>query len=56
MCPSDRGPRGRSAALAALDALVTERVSVVEDLIDDDVQLALFCLYELHYGGLAGVE
>ena len=44
------------AVVPALHALVTERVSVVEDLIDDDVQLALFCLYELHYGGLAGVD
>ena len=44
------------AGLAALHTLVTERLSVVEDLIDDDVQLALFCLYELHYGGLAGVS
>ena len=44
------------AAVTALHALVAERVSVVEDLIDDDVQLALFCLYELHYGGLADVD
>jgi hypothetical protein len=26
------------------------------EVLDDDVQLALFCLYELHYGGLAGVD
>lgn len=49
-------PGSDPAGLAALDTLVTERLSVVEDLIDDDVQLALFCLYELHYGGLAGVS
>ncbi len=49
-------PGADPAALAALHALVTERVAVVGDLIDDDVQLALFCLYELHYGGLAGVD
>jgi hypothetical protein len=49
-------PGADLAAVTALHALVTERVSVVEDLIDDDVQLALFCLYELHYGGLADVD
>ena len=49
-------PGADPSALASLHALVTERVAVVEDLIDDDVQLALFCLYELHYGGLAGVD
>ena len=31
-------------------------MSLIEDLIDDDVQLTLFCLYELHYGGLDGVD
>ncbi|MEC5189859.1 MULTISPECIES: iron-containing redox enzyme family protein [unclassified Arthrobacter] len=44
------------AGLAALHAVVVRRMSVIEDLIDDDVQLALFCLYELHYGGLDGVD
>ncbi|MGO4193454.1 iron-containing redox enzyme family protein [Arthrobacter sp. YAF17] len=44
------------AGLTALHTLVAERLSLVEDLIDDDVQLTLFCLYELHYGGLDGVD
>ena len=43
-------------ALKALHELVEEQMSTIEDVIDDDVQLSLFCLYELHYGGLAGVE
>jgi hypothetical protein len=44
------------AAGSGLHTLVADRLSVIEDLIDDDVQLALFCLYELHYGGLEGVD
>ena len=44
------------AGLAALRTVIIQRLSVIEDLIDDDVQLALFCLYELHYGGLDGVD
>lgn len=44
------------ADVAALHAHVAGRLSELEDLIDDDVQLALFCLYELHYGGLDGVD
>jgi hypothetical protein len=49
-------PGADPAAVTALHALVAGRVSAIEDAIDDDVQLALFCLYELHYGGLAGVD
>ena len=42
--------------MTALHALAARRVPCVGDIIDDgDVQLALFCLYELHYGGLDGV-
>ena len=49
-------PQAAPPGLAGLHRLVAERMSAVEDLVDDDVQLALFCLYELHYGGLAGVD
>lgn len=48
-------PGADPAALEALDALVAVRLLTIEDVLDDDLQLALFCLYELHYGGLAGV-
>ncbi|MCU1530529.1 MAG: hypothetical protein JWO49_100 [Arthrobacter sp.] len=68
--PDPRGPisAGLFALLAAepgadptaqetLHRLVPVQLSGVEDIIDnDDVQLALFCLYELHYGGLDGVD
>ena len=41
----------------ALDNLITAQPPRTGDIIeDDDVQLALFCLYELHYGGLDGVD
>ncbi|CAI3799235.1 iron-containing redox enzyme family protein [Pseudarthrobacter sp. MM222] len=44
-------------AVTALHALVAGQLPGVGDIIDDDdVQLALFCLYELHYGGLDGVD
>jgi hypothetical protein len=46
------GPDG----LVALHNLAAERLSVIEDPIDDDLQLTMYCLYELHYGGLAGVD
>ena len=42
--------------LTALHGFVARRLSPIDDLIDDDVQVALFCLYELHYGGLDGVD
>jgi len=39
-----------------LVGLVQAAVAASADvLIDDDLQLALFCLYELHYGGIEGV-
>ncbi|PTT65367.1 iron-containing redox enzyme family protein [Arthrobacter sp. HMWF013] len=45
------------AALTGLPALVAARLAEADDVIeDDDIQLALFCLYELHYGGLDGVD
>ncbi|WP_461188169.1 iron-containing redox enzyme family protein [Arthrobacter sp. Z4-13] len=40
-----------------LRRLVTAQLEATTDIIgDDDVQLALFCLYELHYSGLQGVS
>lgn len=41
----------RDLAVAATDALATSD----DVLTDDDLQLALFLMYELHYGGLQGV-
>jgi hypothetical protein len=50
-------PGEDSAAQGALHALTERRLQLVDDIIDDgDAQLALFCLYELHYGGLDGVD
>ena len=49
-------PGGDAAAMGALQELVEAQLSLTDDIIDDgDVQLTLFCLYELHYGGLFGV-
>ena len=46
-----------SAAQGALHRLIEGQLALTDDVIDDgDVQLALFCLYELHYGGLDGVD
>ncbi|MCU1633100.1 MAG: hypothetical protein JWM61_1752 [Micrococcaceae bacterium] len=40
-------------SLARLATLVEEAVAAVPDILyDDDLQLALFCLYELHYSGI----
>lgn len=60
-------PRGRLSAglarrltddLARCDDLVAEATAVGADgiLVDDDVQLALLMLYELHYRGIEGVD
>ncbi|MET1089664.1 MAG: iron-containing redox enzyme family protein [Arthrobacter sp.] len=50
---SDEG----AAAVEELHLLVTPHVAASADIIgDDDVQMALFCLYELHYSGLDGVS
>ena len=41
--------------LAELESLVRAAVSTTPDILhDDDLQLALFCLYELHYSGIDG--
>jgi hypothetical protein len=40
-----------------LTGLINGQLALTEDIIDDgDLQLTLFCLYELHYGGLDGVD
>ena len=49
-------PGADPAAEADLHERVADRMAAIEDLLDDDVQLTLFCLYELHYGGLQGVD
>jgi len=42
-------------SLVQLGSLVAERISGTPDILhDDDLQLALFCLYELHYSGIDG--
>ena len=61
--PTARGPvgaavlrvlRGRSGE--DLEGLLRASLGATEDLLrDEDLQLALFCLYEVHYGGFAGV-
>lgn len=56
--PAARGPvtAGLFAALAG-EASLDPRVPVSADpLADEDLQLALYCCYELHYRGFAGVE
>jgi hypothetical protein len=46
-----------SAAVEDLRLVASSRVPASADIIgDEDVQLALFCLYELHYSGLDGVS
>jgi hypothetical protein len=62
--PTPRGPV-TAALLAALgghdarpllDAAELAMSGDPDVLRDDDLQLALFCLYELHYGGFEGVD
>ena len=47
------GTRAGSDARTAIDAAVAATADIVTD---DDLQLALFTLYELHYGGIEGVD
>ena len=50
-------PEENAAALTDLQGLASAQLAGTADVIeDDDIQLALFCLYELHYGGLDGVD
>ncbi len=63
--PTPRGPvsatlleslSGPVRSLPELEPLA-EGVSAPSSLLEhDDFQLALFCLYELHYGGVDGVD
>lgn len=64
--PQPRGPLSaallrtmthqRLAGLDLVDASATGALARTTDvLVDDDIQLALFLLYELHYGGIEGV-
>lgn len=50
-------PTGDRGALRDLQELIQARLPRIGDILEDgDIQLALFCLYELHYGGLEGVD
>ena len=50
------GPDGAAEDLELLYRLAATQLAETTDIIgDDDLQLALFCLYELHYTGLDGV-
>jgi Iron-containing redox enzyme len=50
-------PVSSTRAQSELHSAVSARLPLTEDVLaDDDVQLALFCLYELHYSGLDGVD
>lgn len=64
--PSPRGPVTEAliarltgpehAPVGELAAAATDGLAATGDLlVDDDLQLALFLMYELHYGGLEGV-
>ncbi|MCW2134895.1 iron-containing redox enzyme family protein [Arthrobacter sp. VKM Ac-2550] len=48
-------PQHHVPALARLGPAM-EAAAGVQLMDDDDLQLALFCLYELHYGGIEGVD
>ena len=52
-----QAPDSAGAELDALHRQVAGRLAQTTDIIgDEDIQLALFCLYELHYSGLDGVS
>ncbi|WP_028279213.1 iron-containing redox enzyme family protein [Arthrobacter sp. H5] len=51
------GPEQRTSGSRELIAAVDEAVAATPDLaFDEDLQLTLFCLFELHYGGIDGVD
>ena len=63
--PSARGPASQAVVDSLLGttpvddlaAVIRNAVSASDDIVyDDDLQLALFCLYELHYGGIRDVD
>ncbi|WP_432245246.1 iron-containing redox enzyme family protein [Arthrobacter sp. G.S.26] len=50
-------PTLTASGLAGLRQEIHARLAAAGDLVvDDDIQLTLFCLYELHYSGLDGVD
>lgn len=64
--PAARGPlssalvsalRGTPGPVPEVRAAAQAAVAASDDVLaDDDVQLALFCMYELHYRGIDGVD
>lgn len=63
--PEGRGPasdavlatlRGAEPARPLMEVLTAAVAASADVLDDEDLQLALLLLYELHYGGLAGVD
>lgn len=51
-----QAPESAGPALDGLQQLATRQLAESGDIIgDEDIQLTLFCLYELHYSGLDGV-
>ena len=57
--PSPRGPISHAVIKALshpIGAFSAPRVRTDEILTDEDFQLALYCCYELHYQGFAGVS
>ncbi|KIC65996.1 iron-containing redox enzyme family protein [Pseudarthrobacter phenanthrenivorans] len=52
-----KAPDSAGAELDGLYRLVAGQLAETTDIIgDEDIQLALFCLYELHYSGLDGIS
>lgn len=52
-----QAPDAAGPGLDGLYSLVVRQLAAAGDIIaDEDIQLALFCLYELHYSGLDGVS
>jgi hypothetical protein len=60
--PAPRGPLSAfvlaavSSAPGALSPADLPPIDVADPLADDDLQLALYCCYELHYRGIDGVD
>jgi hypothetical protein len=63
--PAPRGPLSATVlaalhavpgSLSALHAAALDLSDVADALADDDLQLALYCCYELHYRGFDGVD
>jgi hypothetical protein len=57
--PVARGPLSEAVITALRRApgpVVRPRLTSADPVTDDDLQLALYCCYELHYRGFAGVD